>query len=509
MIRIIIKETHSKIDYSKATAKEKAKSEEILIEKFQAKDKSQEFNPMVRKGFVDPTVSFYIKERQIIPSGFIPYVRVYYRKNDIEFEQLDLRRFPKVNQDFLDQKIIKLKDKTARDYQHDAVSAAVKNKGGILKLATGLGKSMIAAMLCRAYDKDKIMFLFDSVDLVLQTREDLVKDYGFSPKEIGVIQAENFEDDKRITLLSIQSYEKAFHILPEVKVIIADECHKTGRNPTSEKIIYCCQNAAVKIGLSATPDLIENPVEQLRLYGTLGPIIYRKEIVEGIEEGNLSKINVHIYEVKCDPIPVEGNYADMYEWKKVKAGEDQAYIDAGYEIVTKKEKKFARRFIKAGDETNLYVNNKFRNEMIARIVRKHDRVLLLFRRDAHGENLKALIPEAVLIGGKSSQKERNAAKKYLKENKKAIVIASHIWATGINIPEIETYANAAAGASAILATQKLGRATRKSDATEKEKAVAIDFLDTFSGISSRQSWKRIKTYKERLKLPVKYIKEEV
>ena len=116
------------------------------------------------------------------------------------------------------------------------------------------------------------------------------------------------------------SYERAFHIFPKVKVILSDEAHITGRTATAQKIIYSCQNASIHIGLSATPDRIDNPAEQLRLYSILGPIIYKKNIKEQQDDNFISKTKVELHKIKFPDdamIEVTGSYNDVYEKTKL------------------------------------------------------------------------------------------------------------------------------------------------------------------------------------------------
>lgn len=558
MVKIYIQTTHSKLIYE-----DDKEAREILLTKFIAEDKSLLHDPRVKNGYMSPNVNFYSEEHDILPTGLLPYVYRYFDKAGVLYENIDLREFPPVNKAFL-KKLIN--DEIAfdndgiiykpRDYQIEAIKAMIKHKGGVIKLSTGSGKGLLAALFCHIYSKSKVLFIFDKIDLVHQTYKEFINKYQIEEKRIGIIQGDNYKygKDTNIILLSMQSYEKAFHIFPQVKVIISDECHTTGRTETAQKIIYSCQKASMHIGLSATPDVIENPVEQLRLYSIMGPIIYKKEIREQIDSAVLSDTRVELHRVnmpESDRPEIVGSYADVYEKFKISKAEiyeaikenniiqfippDKTMLATEYDKLFRKAwlklsdedkeeaeseaidlivskwceddpennsfviddgVKYLRRFMGLGDESTHYVFNNIRNQMIADIAReKNKRTLIIFSKIKHGEELLKLLPEAKLVHGEHSLKEREVAEYYLKDNEHAIVISSNIWSTGKDIPEIEVFINAGAGVSKIQQIQKMGRATRLSPKSGKEEAVIVDFMDVFSKLGLKQSIKRMSTYK--------------
>lgn len=561
MIKLWVANTHSKVDYSSATDEEITLSEDILQEKFSAKDDSLKRDPLVLKGWKSDIVYFYNTKLNIIPSGLIPYLQIYYQKEKIEFETEDLRKFPVYDKDFLKQEKIVLSGLEARPYQIEAVKAIAKYRGGIIKSATGTGKSMIIAMVLRLFHKSNIIVLFDQKDLIDQTRTDLINKYGFTADDIGVIQGPNFEDDKRITLLSIFSYEKAQHLFPKIRVVMMDETHSTGRSPTAEKIIFSCQNAPIKIGLTATTE-IDNPAERMRLYANVGPVIFDAGIADKIEEGYLAKIHINLYEFDTTThMPIKGTWGDVYDrkfcndpmWQDVlrsngfevikvkrktmaaryisdKFTEDQAisghymiesisdaekiayknidehlllpYAEAlGYKLDRFEGKALFRKFVDFGDESTHYVFNDERNDFIASLAKGLKRCLILFGRREHGKELQKRIPGSIIVDGFSDQEERNLAKKLLSDDEDAVVLASGIFNKGVDIPAINNYINASGGRSTIQVIQKLGRTTRLDVKTGKTSAEVHDLFDLFSPIANSQSKKRQKIY-QYLKLPI-------
>lgn len=517
MLELFIGCTHTKLKFNDLDQNSINVIKGILEDKFTVRDSSLSYNPLVKRGIMTDKRPFYNDEYQLIPTGLIPYLKIYLKKENIEFKVNDTRKFPEVDNEFINQEEIVMGDYIARDYQAEALRIATKNsgngKGGInavLKLSTGSGKGMIAAMLCRAFPKAKILFVFDSIDLIDQTYRTFLEEYGINESEVGIIQGNRIEDDKRIVLLSMQSYEKAFRIFRSINVICCDEAHTTARTDTAEKIIYACQNASVKIGLTATPEL-ENPYEQMRLFANIGPVLYKREVKQQIEVNAISPVDVVMYKIKQSPVRIIGSWADIYDYKTIESQKHkQNLINEGYSIITEDGKEVARKFLEYGDESNHYVNNEERNELIAKLAIKHKRVLLIFTRIDHGNKIfnkiNELAPDrAFIVSGKDDISKRKEAIQLLTEKEDSIVLASNIFSKGIDVRPIETVIMCSGGKSSILVIQRVGRALRKSPDTKKTKAKIIDFYDeTLSKIAAKQSEKRQKIY-EGLEVPVKII----
>lgn len=137
MIKIMAQATHLKIFYDDATQEEKDKSELLVASKFCAEERT--YSPW-KKGYTTEIKSFYIKDKQILPVGFLPYLEYYYNENKIQFQTVNLRKYPSINKTFIKSLInkeINCNGKTPRDYQIESVVAVIKSRGGIIKLPMG------------------------------------------------------------------------------------------------------------------------------------------------------------------------------------------------------------------------------------------------------------------------------------------------------------------------------------------------------------------------------------
>jgi superfamily II DNA or RNA helicase len=504
MIQILTQSTHLKVVYQKATALEKQLSEDILQKQFRCKDSSVEHSHAFKKGFIDNIVNFYIFDKNLLPVGFLPHLEYYYQEQKLQYEIVDLRKFPGVNKEYI-KKLLKGEilcgTKKPRDYQIEAVVNILKKKSGIIKCPPGSGKTFIAFLLTQIYANSKILFVFNRIDLITQTYERFIE-YGLKDSEISIIQGKNFKDEGRIILLSVMSYDNALHLFPEVKVVILDECHSMGQTETSQRTIYSCQNAPVHIGLSATPDKLDNPSDQMRLYGNLGPIIFEREIIDQINEGVLENTEVHLHKYQSSQLKIIGSWQDIYDIEKIAEGEP---TPKGWERFQKNGKSCIRKFKQHGDEYNHITNNDARNQTLADIMKEYSskgkRVLGLFTNLKHGALLKEMLPDnTFLISGKDDQQTRKEAERYLKHNEGAIILASNIWSIGKDLPFIDVLVNCAGGVSSILIIQKAGRVFRKSPG--KDLAIVIDLDDShLSPIGKKQTKKRIQIYTD-MKLPL-------
>src|SRR5574343_619236 len=101
MIKIYTQSTHCKIVYDEANAKEIIKSEKILTTKFSAKDTSLSNTTMVKRKLMSDVRSFYNKDYNILPTGFLPYLEYYYEQEGLQYTIYEMRKFSGVNKEFM------------------------------------------------------------------------------------------------------------------------------------------------------------------------------------------------------------------------------------------------------------------------------------------------------------------------------------------------------------------------------------------------------------------------
>ena len=145
MIKILIANTHSKIDFSDVDKDIKKSYVKMLKEKFTVRNPTLERNPLVIRGIMSADHCFYDPDNSILPTGLVPHLRIYSKQNGFQIELKDFRKFPKQNEDILSgitNKEIIMGIHKARDYQIDALADLVKYRGGIMEGGTGMGKCL-------------------------------------------------------------------------------------------------------------------------------------------------------------------------------------------------------------------------------------------------------------------------------------------------------------------------------------------------------------------------------
>lgn len=160
MINVYSSTTHSKIDYREATQEEYSESEQILKTKFKAKNETLARHPLVRRGLMSMEQSFYNEELNLLPTGLVAYLKLYYKQSNLQFKIHELRKFPWYDKDFISQEEIILGQNKLRPYQKEAVDIVTKTRGGIIQLPVGAGKCLAPdTLLYLQVDNDFYEFL--------------------------------------------------------------------------------------------------------------------------------------------------------------------------------------------------------------------------------------------------------------------------------------------------------------------------------------------------------------
>jgi superfamily II DNA or RNA helicase len=158
-----------------------------------------------------------------------------------------------------------------RDYQVNAANLALANRRGVIKCATGGGKTAIFSAILKSLEETQwpTLVLARRTALIDQAY-DALRRYGV--KEVGRIHGSIFEP-KLITVSTVQSLGK---IMDEwklkAKVLIVDEVHEM-TTTQSMQIMQGFENATYRLGFSATPFVANDEIRNYRLKGLFGPLL--------------------------------------------------------------------------------------------------------------------------------------------------------------------------------------------------------------------------------------------
>jgi superfamily II DNA or RNA helicase len=232
----------------------------------------------------------------MIPTGLVPRVREFLANENLAFEVVDQRRAPEDRRSLTGWAPSRL-----RRPQEEAL-AAVKGLQlvngklpgvGLIKLPTGVGKSIVGAELIRHYGVPTL-FLVPSTNLLKSMTkrfEDAfgkknVRSYGGGKKQLGYV-----------TVATYQSVNRADPgTFDYVQMVIADEVHHVGAETFFEAVVARIPNAYYRFGLTATEERADGGT--ILVEAGAGPIVYEFSVRDAIDAGYLARPQFIIYEVE-------------------------------------------------------------------------------------------------------------------------------------------------------------------------------------------------------------------
>jgi len=195
------------------------------------------------------TINLLNLQTLTFPTGLVPKVLSFCREKGIPISVQDTRKFLKGTGKNWYCTVI------PRDYQVAPIEAGIKNKGGILYMATRSGKTRVAQCIT-AHFKLPTLFVVKSIELMEQARKSFKQ--AFPLKKIGLIGSGHY-DVQQITVAIIQSLlvdKKDVHkfspLYDYFDVVFFDELHNFGGQAFFKAAMRF--NASYRYGLSVSGD---------------------------------------------------------------------------------------------------------------------------------------------------------------------------------------------------------------------------------------------------------------
>lgn len=363
-----------------------------------------------------------------------------------------------------------------RARQDECLAAIASNDMGVIVAPTGFGKSYLFAAVCMLYPKAKIHVITKRRDVVKRLHRHLTK---FIPN-VGQVGAGKARWG-RVTVVTADSMHKVDHTPQhEADIVLADEVHEL-MAPTYVEQLALYRTSRM-YGFTATPDGRFDGAHY-RIEGLFGRPIFEMTYPEAVELGLVVPVKVEWINVHIEKNP----------------GEDYAE--------TAKE----RWGIWRNDERNAMIAAKA-NEFA-----EDEQVLILVRSVEHAIYLKQHLPHFKLCYDKIDDAEyrgyvrnqlldpddepqmisarRDRMQVEFEEGKLKKVIATDVWSTGVDFPQLAVLIRADARSSEIIDIQAPGRVVRKHDASGKQYGLVVDLMDHFDGTFLRRSQQRRRNYK--------------
>lgn len=406
------------------------------------------------KKLLNPNMTF--------PTGLVERVKEFYKLNGRPLEVVDARPAKSSGKPFDILPTLAAMDKSPYPYQLDVLPIIDQFDRGIIKVATGGGKSLIAALIAAKLGKKTIIYVIGK-DLLYQfhaffeqtfdRKIGLIGDGNCDIREINIASiwtvGQAIGMGKQEILLDSEDTEKApekskyddiLKLVKAAKVHIIDECHMAA----CETIQKLYRNTHVEhiYGLSGSP--WRDDGQDLLIESILGQYIVNISASYLIERGYLAQPLIKFRVVPPYPNKLERQYQSVY-------------------------KKYV-------------VENDIRNQLVLQaakaMVDKGYQTLVLFSSLKHGKILHELFSEKMqcaILDGSNDNDERQAVKNDLMAGKINCVLASRIFDIGVDIPSLSGLVIACGGKSTVKALQRIGRVIRKYPG-KKFSAIA-DFYD--------------------------------
>ncbi len=382
--------------------------------------KGAEHSTAYQSGHWDGTVKLYDAKRARIATGLVRLVAGRAKEASIALDLVDVRSKPAAG-------VTQGWGAWLRPYQREAVDKMLARGRGILMLPTGAGKTEIFAAVTQAV-QIRWLVLVDTKDLLHQAAERITLRTG----ERAGLCGEGYWEPRRVTVATLQTLlqgvgegGKVDAFLAQVEGLVADEVQVLSATEF-HKVAMATPRAWWRFGLSATPLEREDETDY-RAIEALGVLIHELPVRVLFELGHLARPTIWFVEHEHERMT--GTFTDIYE--------------AGVTL------------------------NEKRNDLIVRISSPRDLcprpTLVFFKAIPHGKVLRKMIEpfaSTELVSGIHGTSTRDGARRRLSVGHTDVLLTSRIFNKGIDIPEVLSGVNAAAGASNIDALQKIGRLMR-------------------------------------------------
>jgi superfamily II DNA or RNA helicase/DNA-directed RNA polymerase subunit RPC12/RpoP len=337
------------------------------------------------------------------------------------------------------------------DYQQEALGKLTDNfkvnATALLVMATGLGKTMVAAHWAQSVTVPRVtrgLFLCHETEILEQANCQFRQVLGESVS-FGVFHggAKTFDsvDWLFATFQTMLEWKTAF--LPdEFDYLIVDESHHSQASTFRETIAYF--KPLKMLGMTATPDRMdERDIREI-----FGPEVVNILLAQAIAEGWLTRVEYRLI-------------ADNLNRSSLKR--------LFQELIASTKKRVS---IKQLNES-LFIDR--RDDEIAGIILAENKKTIIFCENIeHCNNFARFIPGGYAYHAGCHPKDNAAALKRFKNDDLQYVLAVNKFNEGVDIPNAELIVFLRATDSATIFWQQLGRGLRKTPG--KEKVIIMDFV---------------------------------
>jgi superfamily II DNA or RNA helicase len=390
---------------------------------------------------------FFFKKTNKFPTGLISRAVKVLNAQGHEVFVVDKRIKPPTTLD------LHLTGLNPHDFQSRICQAAVNAQRGIVRLATGGGKTEVMAMLLTNLNRNAVILIHRET-IFQQLIERLSRRLGI---KIGAVGGGVYDpSDITVAMVQTVTQPKFQGFMQSFPVVIADECHHTPAK-TIYDVLQSCTGAYYRYGFTATPWRDDNA--EMFTEAAFGKFISDIGPSELIRSGHLTKPKVSFIETDFNP------RWNLLSWP--------------------------------GQYAQCVVENEMRNNLIVDVAHqfkiRRKTSLIAVTQIRHGKHLLSMIKKKYpdirvkFIQGEDESEEKQLTLRQLGARELDVVIATSVFGEGIDVPSLDAIINAKAQDSRVDTMQLIGRALRIFKG--KETSYFVDFMDKQS-YTKRHSQKR-------------------
>lgn len=383
-----------------------------------------------------------------------------------------------------------------RSYQALAtLSTIFSGFRGVIRSATGSGKTLIASAICGAMLPRRSLVLIHGRELVNQTFEAFQKFLG--EENVGLITSDKFLPNK-VTVASIDTLSFYFGDLPldrqgvptmdptkfaqkqevfvnfldrEVDMLVFDEVHHGSASTWQD--LGKRSNVFYRVGLSGTP-LKQDELSDMLMMSLVGPVVFDLTAPWLQKQGFLAPARL---EIKYSDFTTPTNRKlNWQEAKKQLIVENEARtIDIAGDIAKAISEPNTRLLVLTGNSVPLA--ESLNEELEA-----------LMRATTHKLGFKPF----VMVSGKSNSKKVTKAFDDLRKGNVRCVITTKLADEGIDVPDINLLYLVGGGKAYVSTVQRIGRGLRVKSGNEE--LVVVDYFVRGNKYLEKHDRARLKTY---------------
>lgn len=383
-----------------------------------------------------------------------------------------------------------------RSYQAAAVASVILSGfRGVVRAATGSGKTLIAAGICSAFLPKRSLVMIHGKELLRQTYEEFTRFLG--KENVGVIDTSKYSPNL-ITLASIDTFAFYMGSLPcksngvpimnpttfntqkkrfldylknDVDMLVFDEVHH-GSADTWQGVGEST-SAYYRVGLSGTP-LKHDQLSDMLMMSLVGPVVYDLNASWLQKKGYLAQARLEIR--RLDYTTAKTRALNYNQARKVLLIENHPrHVHIANDILQAIENKNTRLLVLTGNSVEIAEQIAAELEVLARpLTRK-----LGFE------------PFAMVTGQMNPKKVAKAFHDLRKGNIRC-VITTKIADEGIDVPDVNLLFLVGGGKAYVSTVQRIGRGLRKKDG-ERELLV-VDYHTLGNKYMEKHDKQRLRTY---------------